>query len=1657
MDIILYTGVIYKGNLKIGTGFVIDPENRLLVTALHVLDDFRETSSSSVDDFFFKFFNSETKYKLNSQIATSPREKEDIALLELADKIDKELKPPTLISYVTPTSDIWTVGYVGHKNAKGEYKPAQGKISGYAVKNGAKIYELDIDGIYKGMSGAPIMIRDVGVIGILTTRISENDNSTAWVTPVDVIASLDGRIKTPRKTYLQNLITSVSKKDGLLDVDEYVPVRVSVTLPDEEAEPLAYENIFEVTEKHKKFNLIGDAGSGKTTTLRSVAVNMAQNALNDQNASIPVWINLSDWRGERESFTEFIEKLLSTPSNRSIKNYYPLDTLVEENKITFFLDEFDEVKGKSVSELNAWVSDTNLSAYVGCRDIYFSGNWKIRIPTVQIESLNTIEAYQFAEKYFKSSVLADEFISIIAPDGYLDFKTSSHVSQLASNPLFLILMLADFKKNKWKSSNEGIRIPSIWSLFENILHRLWDSARVSDALQEKFNLAIEYKDKSIILNKLSAVAFKYSGQVSIPRSEIDNIFPIDIVAILIDTKIIKLNPVTDSYRLLHSLFADFLVANRVKTEDINEYAKINNWLSPLFILSTRDEATRKTIQDSLLEIISNDMQGGALFSFDKQKRVLGDIGDKYAIDVLLALFEKHPKRTDLLKPLAKIADRLPDQDDRKRKVIDTLKRIMFSPVWMNSDLGQEILSGLDWLMGDYVAATEAMASIKNPEALDAILTVLNKAARYYDNELASGAFFRQQWYSDYLSSMGKWVIPQLLDAIDSDHPDVTTTIANALLKINRPLDISKIGKVMLSHPVPMVRANLATTLGKIKSPDAIDFLEKALDDTQIWSRGTIAVSWRHYFVSDEAAVSLAQIGTPNASAILERHKYKPNGLPSTELLVERLESGFDINHRDPLRTQIAYSLARKGRLDLLLPRMGNIDLYMLDGYISSCPVAAALIRQYEDSLHSDDDLFLQDRVLDYVDPTDKILAFLDESQNQKSKSWALIVLGHIGSCNFEPIIQNDLKDLMDQPIIQDAKILPILRKHLLDYENPILQDAAAYGLGRFIERVDIAPQQAKELTLQLLNLLDSISPRNYTGVGMGLAKIVSTCEKKGAAYSEITGSIRNTLLLKVNSESLSASKTALDALETISIVCPNFIDNAVKAVIEFSPAYFFKLGNKEYLETRNASAFPGTKGYIDYDEALENYQSAIRESNLSQAPWKQAYKKTDWEELGLRSDRLFHQLGKVYVFQENWTAAFAAFKHSFEATPLQQITTPDKLFFAIYACSEIGNLLARFLNKKNESLYYFEMAMSLGRQASKTELTESNLSSVFCNAILNYQNIFLEKKDFLKVIEIGIESDHLLHDISHLPDDDLATIYLNTSTSLIFSRNMNEANHYALLAQARLTRSSDRMLKIGSLLRIAELQNVLGEQKSAEETIIEAITSAKRYNDEPLEARSQIALAHILDKNREPYRTLTAYQRALFLLRDIEHEKVLEEKAGVYHEMAVIYQDQGMNEEAEASFKTAIELVKKVTPDFPNMPYVIQAEYARFLHMTGRHDEAIKLLVQQAEELMSRGMDPSVIAEMLTEIDTPQGGNIPETAAKQWAEALIYVSLGRIDGNDYIEKMSGVLQHCVTNGWENEVLYIQSLLDLLTKQNHQIITESNPYYEYYQWAKDNYK
>lgn len=1652
MDIISYAGYIYKGDTIIGTGFVIDPKNKLLVTATHVIEGFREKDTIDTDDFYFRFFQVQDKLKIKAQLEFRARHREDIILLELFTDTPISLKDPTLISYIKPTSAVWTVGYAEYEKIKAEYKSAQGKLSGYTTKNGIKIYELDIDGIYHGMSGAPVMLEDQGIIGILTTRVVEKDNLTAWVTPIEVVAALDERIQTPRKTYLQNLASALEVTDKILDPGGYVPVRMSVKDSEQTTED-TYASILEAISARKKFTLIGDAGSGKTTALKMAARHLAEKALRDSESIMPVWVNLSEWRGERESFDEFLEKLLGAPSFKSIKNYYPLRSLLDEKRIVLFLDEFDEVQGKNVSELNDWVSRTEIDIYVGCRDTHFLGNWKIDIPVARINSLSTLEAYQFAQNYLKDKSMADQFLSTIAPDGYLDFRTSSHLSQLAANPLFLIMLLADYRRNQWRRVENRIVIPTVWTLFENILQYIWESHRVADALQNHPQLALEYSNVQGVVRKISEIAVQYPGSIAIPRTEVEKRFPQNIVDILNDTKIIKLVPATDTYRFMHSLFADFFAAHLIQPEEVYKYAQKFEWLSALYILSTRSESDRQVVQTSLIGILINQNDDHWLRWGDSILRPLGEIGDQQALGILLAEYEKDTQRKHLLKPMAQIANRLPEDSAAKVKVIDLLKRKMFSPTWMRGDVDLEdiIMTGLEWFMGEYLDATEAIANIKNQEVLDAILLALDKSARHFHEQFASGGLFRQEWFSDYLSSMGEWAIPTLLDALDSDQPDVTTTIANALLKINRPLDVSQIGKVMLSHPVPMVRSYLATTLGKIKDQAAIDFLEKTLDDVQLWSRGTLAIRWRHFLVADDAAESLSYIGGEKSLALLAKYHYLSNGLPSADLLIKRLESGYDVIHRDSLRTQIAYTLVGRGYLDLLLPRLGHINLYNFDGYLSMCPIAEALIQRYEDAHRDSSEGFMVDRLFQYDDPTDKILQFLETTTDRVSKAWALVLIGHIGEGTPAP---KRLKDLPDYFAATDSEILSILQKYLLEQGDPYIQDAAAYGLGALIKRAQFSPHRTVELVQDMLNSIAFLSPGNYTGIGLGLSKVAALCNQSLPDYLSVQDLMCASLLEKIEGSSLKESKVALDALETIAILIPDFVNDTVRKVLEHSPTYFFKQANQEYLQSENSQAYPGIRKNVNYDAALSSYWMAIRENAPSaQISWKSRYSKNDWEELGYRQDRLFHQMGKIHVFNENWESAAETLKRSFEEAINLVDNAPDKLFFAVYASSELGNLFHRFLDNNQEALDYYKIAFSLGKQASLQQIADANLSSVFCNATLNFQKLCVMMRENHKVIEIGRESYNLLSGIQNLPDDDLAMIFLNTSTSFIMLRNFEEANHYAELAREKLLRSANRQLKIGALLRIAELQHVFGLSERSESYILEALASAKRYHDEPMEALAQVALAHALNKDKEPQRVITAYLRALDIFGEEQHEKVLQEKAGIYHELAVIYQDLGRYAEAERAFNKAITLVKQVDPEFPNMPYVIQAEYAKFLHVTGRHAEALDLLMRLSQEMMSIGMNIGVVGEILAEIDTREGNHVPDTAAQQWAEALVYAAANPVYRSEFVQQMHQMAERFKQANWHNEEIYAQSLLDLLENPKEQKISPSNPYYIYYAWVR----
>lgn len=130
--------------------------------------------------------------------------------------------------------------------------------------------------------------------------------------------------------------------------------------------------------------------------------------------------------------------------------------------------------------------------------------------------------------------------------------------------------------------------------------------------------------------------------------------------------------------------------------------------------------------------------------------------------------------------------------------------------------------------------------------------------------------------------------------------------------MQRPLDIHKLGFVLENNPNPRVRNEIAMTIASNLDEASIPYLEQALKDPGIWSRGGVIGGWRHFYVSDTAAYALAQINGQDAQDILSKYLYERDGEPSIDLILKRLDSGLEPFGRNPIRTQLALTLAFQG-------------------------------------------------------------------------------------------------------------------------------------------------------------------------------------------------------------------------------------------------------------------------------------------------------------------------------------------------------------------------------------------------------------------------------------------------------------------------------------------------------------------------------------------------------------------------------------------------------------------------------------------------------------------------------------------------------------------------------------------------------------------------
>ncbi len=145
---------------------------------------------------------------------------------------------------------------------------------------------------------------------------------------------------------------------------------------------LPVENLLEWSQLEPQFIVQGETGSGKTTFARLLALHQAHNALRDEDAAVPVWLDLAQWTSEHRTLDAFVE------------SQWPLLTYwqhwLDQRETLLALDNWSDLARSQparVAELRQWID-----ASPGQRFIVLTAGDRGAAPELPIVQLNGISA-----------------------------------------------------------------------------------------------------------------------------------------------------------------------------------------------------------------------------------------------------------------------------------------------------------------------------------------------------------------------------------------------------------------------------------------------------------------------------------------------------------------------------------------------------------------------------------------------------------------------------------------------------------------------------------------------------------------------------------------------------------------------------------------------------------------------------------------------------------------------------------------------------------------------------------------------------------------------------------------------------------------------------------------------------------------------------------------------------------------------------------------------------------------------------------------------------------------------------------------------------------------------------------------------------------------
>lgn len=230
----------------------------------------------------------------------------------------------------------------------------------------------------------------------------------------------------PERPYLVETWIASSEEDDETGASAQRP---TIELPTAE-DLLAYD---------QRFVILGDAGTGKSTVLRRIALTAARQRQADPDRGLlPVMLELSEWTDSYPTVESFLRTAL------------PEGTSIDREDLLWCLDglsELGEDAPRRALELRRWLAATTTphNLILTCRRDYYTDALDVGIENViQLTPLSDAQVEAFARHYLGAN--AGTFLGQIYGDQVRD-NTRPLLLELVRNPLMLSMLTYVFESN----------------------------------------------------------------------------------------------------------------------------------------------------------------------------------------------------------------------------------------------------------------------------------------------------------------------------------------------------------------------------------------------------------------------------------------------------------------------------------------------------------------------------------------------------------------------------------------------------------------------------------------------------------------------------------------------------------------------------------------------------------------------------------------------------------------------------------------------------------------------------------------------------------------------------------------------------------------------------------------------------------------------------------------------------------------------------------------------------------------------------------------------------------------------------------------------------------------------------------------------------------